>query len=103
MCTYQAIVFEKANKKCDCRKYEILKDVSSLEMAVRRRSQGGKRGHAPKFLENRAILCFEKRFSKQNIVNRLKSNILAPPKFLGWLRHCGGLSICSVHWSINVM
>jgi len=38
-------------------------------------------------------LCFERRFSKQNSVIRLKSNILAPPKFfrpptfLGWLRH----------------
>jgi len=34
------------------------------------------------------------RFSKQNSVIRLKSSIsapptfLAPPKFLGWLRHC---------------
>jgi len=27
------------------------------------------------------------RFSKQNNVIRLKSNILAPQKFLGWLRH----------------
>jgi len=23
----------------------------------------------------------------QNSVSRLKSNLLAPPKFLGWLRH----------------
>jgi len=41
----------------------------------------------PKCLENIVILCFEKRFSKENSVIRLKSNIL-PPKFLGWLRHC---------------
>jgi len=47
----------------------------------------------PKFLENIVNLCFEKRFSKQNSVIRLKSNTLAPPnflapsKFLGWLRH----------------
>jgi len=41
-------------------------------------------GHAPpKFLENIAILCFERRFSKQNSVIRLKQNILAAPKFLG--------------------
>jgi len=33
-------------------------------------------------LENIVILCFEKRFSKQNSVIRLKSNILAPPNFL---------------------
>ena len=42
-----------------------------------RRSQGGQRGHAPqKFLENIVILCFERRFSKQNNVIRLKLNIL---------------------------
>jgi len=29
----------------------------------------------PKFLENIAILCFERRFSKQNSVIRLESNI----------------------------
>jgi len=53
-----------------------------------RRSQGGKRGHGHrKFLENTVISCFEMRFSKQNGVIRPKSNILAPPKFLGWLRH----------------
>ena len=33
------------------------------------------------------ILCFERRFSKQNKVIRLKSNIFPPKKFLGWLRH----------------
>jgi len=47
----------------------------------------------PKFLENIVILCFERRFSKQNSVIRLKSNFLSPKnflptsKFLGWLRH----------------
>jgi len=34
-----------------------------------------------KFLENVVILCFERRFSKQNSVIRLKSNILAPQIF----------------------
>ena len=53
-----------------------------------RRSQGGQRNHGPhKFLEDIVILCFERRFSKQNSVIRLRSNILAPPKCLGWLRH----------------
>ena len=33
-------------------------------------------------------MCFERRFSKQNSIIRLKSNILPPPEFLGWLRHC---------------
>jgi len=33
------------------------------------------------------ILCFEKHFSKQNSIIRLKSSILAPPKFLGWLSY----------------
>jgi len=47
----------------------------------------------PKFLENIVILWFERRFSKQNSVIRLKSyilvtqNFLDPPKFLSWLRH----------------
>jgi len=51
--------------------------------AWNRRSQdGGQRGHAPpKFLENIVILCFERRFSKQNSVIRLNSNILAPQNF----------------------
>ena len=31
-----------------------------------------------KFLENIVILCFERRFSEQNSVIRLKSNLLAP-------------------------
>jgi len=55
-----------------------------------RRSQGGAKGAtaSPKFLENMVILCFERRFAKQNGVIRLKSNIFAPLKFLGWLRHC---------------
>jgi len=53
-----------------------------------RRSQGGQRSHAlPKFLENVVILCFERCFSKQNSVIRLKSSTF-PPKFLVWLRHC---------------
>jgi len=39
-------------------------------------------GHGPpKFLENIVILCFERRFSKQNSAIRLKSSILASPKF----------------------
>jgi len=51
-------------------------------------ARGGQRGHAPpKFLENTVILCFERRFSKQNSVIRLKTDILLPPKFLGWLRY----------------
>jgi len=51
-------------------------------------ARGGQRGHGPpKFLENIVILCFERRFSKQNSVIHLESNILDPPKFLGWLRH----------------
>ena len=49
-----------------------------------RRSQGG---HGPpKFLEHTVILCFERRYCKQNGVIRLKSKHCAPPEFLGWLR-----------------
>ena len=39
-----------------------------------------------KLLENIVILCFERRFSKQSNVIRLKSNI-SPKKILGLLRH----------------
>jgi len=47
-------------------------------------ARGETRGHAPpKFLENIVILCFERRFSKQNSVIRLKSNIFPPPKIFG--------------------
>ena len=35
----------------------------------------------PKCLENIAVLCFERRFSKQNNIIRLKSNILVPQNF----------------------
>jgi len=46
------------------------------------RSQGGKGAMASsKFLENIVILCFERRFSKQNSVIRMKSYTLASPKF----------------------
>ena len=49
-----------------------------------RRSQGGQRGREPPiFLENIVILCFERRFSKQNSVIRLKSNILPPTQIFG--------------------
>jgi len=50
-------------------------------------ARGGQKGHAPQFFENIVILCCKRRFSKQNSVIRLTSNILAPQKFLGWLRH----------------
>ena len=47
-------------------------------------ARGGERGHAPqKFLETAVILCFERRFSKENSVICLKSNILAPPQISG--------------------
>jgi len=32
-------------------------------------------------------MCFERRYPKENIVARLKSNILAAQKILGWKRH----------------
>jgi len=51
---------------------------------MHRLSQGDKGAMAlPKFLENIIILCFERRFSKQNSVIRLQSNIFDSPKFLG--------------------
>jgi len=48
-----------------------------------------------KFLENVVILCFERRFSKQNSVIRLKSYILPPPKF--WAGYATGHQVqCNV-------
>ena len=46
-------------------------------------ARGGAKGvmPLPKFLENIVILCFERRFSIQNSVLHLKSNILPPPNF----------------------
>jgi len=50
-------------------------------------ARGGKGAMAPqKCLENIVILPFQWRFSKQNGDIRLKSNILLPPKILGWTR-----------------
>jgi len=43
--------------------------------------RGAKKAMPPQNLENIVILCFERRFSKQNSVIRLKSNILAPTNF----------------------
>jgi len=49
------------------------------------------RGYGPlKFLENIVILCFERRFSKQNSVIRLKSSILARPNFLAPINFWAG-------------
>ena len=54
----------------------------------------GQRGHGPpKFLENVVILCFE-RFSKQNSVIRLKSNILPPQNF--WAGYATGLVLNTI-------
>jgi len=44
-------------------------------------ARGAKRAMPPKVLENIVILCFERRFSKQNNVIRLKSNILVLQNF----------------------
>jgi len=79
------------------RRLDRLRD---FQFSNHRRSQGGQRSHAlQKFLENIDILCFERRFSKQNSVVRLKSKILRGPKFLGWLRHCFKPPhyCCSIH------
>jgi len=65
----------------------IQQDISSgVTRGLRQRhrhSQGDPKGpFPPKFLENIVILCFERCFSKQNIVIRLKLNILSPRIFV---------------------
>jgi len=64
-----------------------IKEVAP-EVRGHRRSQVAKGVIPPTFLENIVILCFERRFSKQNSVISLKSNVLPRQKFLGWLCHC---------------
>ena len=67
------------------------KDKKCEELRTQhRRSQRGAKGAMPpkKFLENIVILCFEKRFSKQNSAIRLKSNIVTPQNF--WAGYATG-------------
>jgi len=52
-------------------------------------ARGAKGAMFPKCLENKVILCFERRFSKK-IVLSPKIKHFDPPRFLGWLRHCAG-------------
>jgi len=62
--------------------------VEKYAYYVHRSSQGGAKGAmARPNVWKTVILCFGRRFSKQNSVVRLKSNISAPSKFLGWLLH----------------
>ena len=71
LCAYSILVYFTSFK---------LSTLGVRHSSRHRRSQGGQRGHSPQILENVVILCFEKRFSKQNTVIRLKSNILPLPK-----------------------
>jgi len=48
----------------------------------------------PKFLAYLVILCFERRYPRQNIVTRLKSNVWQPKPFFAPLKILGLLS----HW-----
>ena len=66
-------------------KNSINRMVVQLGIGVARRLKGP---CPPNIFRKYSHLCFERPFSKQNSVIRLKSNILAPPKFLGWLCHC---------------
>jgi len=58
----------------------------------------GVKGDMPpkKFLENIVVLSFERRFYKQNSVNRLKSNILVHPEF--WAGYATVRFTCAVLW-----
>ena len=59
----------------------------------------GQKGHdPPKFLKNIIILCFERRFSKQNSVVRLKSYILALLNF--WAGYATGWFVFQ-SWTLN--
>jgi len=61
---------------------------------------GGQRGHVPpKFLKNIVVLSFERRFYKQNSVNRLKSNILVSPNF--WAGYAAVRFTCAMLWKLH--
>jgi len=60
-------------------------------LAVSRESKGG---HAPhKCLAYLVIQCSERRYPKQNTVPRLKSSVLATPKFLPSPKFWAGYAI----------
>ena len=62
---------------------------------IHRRSQGGLWGYSPLILEHTVVLCFGRRYPKQNSVNSFpKKKIFWPPQYLGWLR-CWWCSIWS--------
>jgi len=71
-------------------------------------ASGGPKGPWPRqILENIVILCFERRFSKQSSVFRLKSDILSP-RFFIWPPQIFGLAtallpitLCLEHTSQN--
>jgi len=48
----------------------------------------------PNFLEYLVISCFKRQYLKQNIVARLKSNILTHPKF--WAGHAAAHVIIQI-------
>jgi len=58
-------------------------------IGIVRKAQGAM--HLTKFLAYIVILCFERRYPKQNSVIRLKSNILAQKKF--WARYATGWAL----------
>jgi len=72
--------------KCQNIWAEIFRHFITILMKYNyRRSQGVPKGPcSQKILENIVILCFERRFSEQNSVIRLKSNILAPNFWAGY-------------------
>jgi len=53
-------------------------DAALVSISVAR---GGKGAMPQRFIQNRVISCFERRFSKQNSAIRLKSCILSPQNF----------------------
>ena len=59
--------------------YCVKRSMSKSVIGVAR--GGAKRVMPPNFWKNMVILYFERLFSQQNNVIRLKSNILAPPNF----------------------
>ena len=61
-------------------------------------ARGGPGGNGPpKCLAHKVILCFERRYSKQNSVIHLKSNIPPPKKI--WAGYATGCICCAFLWT----
>jgi len=94
----------EGNTKASTVYVETERELFHIYIGVAREGPGSH--GAPKSSEYLVILCFERRYPKQNTVARLKSKsppkIFWPPKILGCLRHCTFRTFCSRYDEIRL-